>query len=209
MIKVLQSDCSGEYLSNAFSKHLTDTSTACRLTIHDSPQLNGVAEHLNHTLVEKVQALLHMAGLPQNLWGEALHHSTWLKNCTSMRALGGRTPWQAVYGLPPDLSGLKHFGEAVWVHDPNGSKLDLRACKGHWIGFDVESRGHHVYWSANRSVGIECNIYFAASAQLEGENMDIPTPKTLLSKLHTMLLQPALPLPVIPPQPATAPAPPS
>jgi len=72
----LQPDRGGEYLSNAFSKHLADAGTARRLTIHDSPQLNGVAEHLNCTLVEKVRALLHMAGLPQNLWGEALRHST-------------------------------------------------------------------------------------------------------------------------------------
>jgi len=150
-----------------------------------------------------------MAGLPQNLWGEALRHSTWLKNRTSTRALGGGTPWQVVYGSPPDLSRLKRFGEAVWVHDPNGSKLDLRVCEGRWIGFDVESRSHHVYWSANRSVGIEHNVYFAASTWLKGENMDVPTPKTLLSEPHATPLQPAPPPPVIPPQPATAPAPPS
>jgi len=61
--------------------------------------------------------LLHMAGLPQNMWGEALCHSTWLKNRTSTWALGGKTPWQALYGTPPNLSGLKRFGEAVWVHN--------------------------------------------------------------------------------------------
>jgi len=62
------------------------------LADYDTPQLNGIAERLNWMLVEKVRALLHMAGFPQNMWGEALRHSTWLKNHTSTWALGGKTP---------------------------------------------------------------------------------------------------------------------
>lgn len=115
-------------------------------TVHDTPQLNGIAERLNCTLAEKMRALLYMASLPKSLWGEALRHSTWLKNRTSTRALGGKTPWEALYGSPPDLSRLKRFGEAVWVHDPDGSKLDPCAREGCWIGFDIESRGHWVYF---------------------------------------------------------------
>ena len=75
-IKVLRSDRGSEYLSAAFDKHLADAGTARRLTVHDTPQLNGVAERLNRTLMEKVRALLHTSGMLQNLWGEALHHST-------------------------------------------------------------------------------------------------------------------------------------
>ena len=84
-------------------------------------------------------------------------------------------PWRALYGSPPNLSGLKHFGEMVWVHDPTGSKLDLHAHEGCWIGFNVESRGHCVYWPNNRSVSVERNIYFAVAERLEGECMDVPT----------------------------------
>ena len=81
-------------------------------------------------LMEKVHVLLHTSGMPQNLWGEALCHSTWLKNHTSTRALGGKTPWQAVYGTLPNLIGLKRFGETAWVHDMSGSKLDAHAWEG-------------------------------------------------------------------------------
>jgi transposase InsO family protein len=96
-IKVLRSDRGGEYLSGAFDRHLAAAAsgTARRITVHDTPQLNGIAGRLNRTLIEKVPALLHTSGLPQNMWGEALRHSTWLKNRTSTRALGGavwRTP---------------------------------------------------------------------------------------------------------------------
>jgi hypothetical protein len=46
-IKVLRSDRGGEYLSTAFDKHLADAGTVCRLTVRNTPQLNGVAERLN------------------------------------------------------------------------------------------------------------------------------------------------------------------
>ena len=205
-IKVLRSDRGGEYLSNEFDKHLAAAGTARRLTVHDTPELNGIAERLNRTLGEKVRALLHMAALPPNMWGEALRHSTWLKNRTSTRALGGMTPWQALYGTPPDLSRLKRFGEKVWVHDPTGSKLDPRAREGRWIGLDVESHGHRVYWPSNKSVSVERSVYFAAAERLEGEKMDVPTSKTFSSEPLTASSPASPPAPIDPPD-ASPPSP--
>src|SRR6266581_3131789 len=53
-IKVLHSNCSGEYLSNTFNAHLAAAGMACKLTVHDMPQLNGVAECLNHMLLKRI-----------------------------------------------------------------------------------------------------------------------------------------------------------
>jgi hypothetical protein len=212
-IKVLRSDRGGEYLSATFDKHLTDAGTARRLTVHNTPQLNGIVEHLNRTLMEKVHALLHTSGMPQNLWGEALHHSTWLKNHTSTQALGGKTPWQAVYGVPLNLNGLKHFGETAWVHDASGSKLDAHAWEGQWIGFDTESHGHRVYWPMKGTVSVERNIYFGAEQQLKGEPLAMPTFSTLNERPPAPAPAPAVPVLPDPPSAstpeATAPAPPA
>ena len=38
-------------------------------------QENGVMEHVNRTLLEKVHMMLHSAQLPKSLWGEALIHA--------------------------------------------------------------------------------------------------------------------------------------
>jgi transposase InsO family protein len=107
VIKVLRSDRGGEYLSGAFDQHLKKAGTARKLTTHDTPQLNGVAERLNRTLLERIRALTHASGLPKSLWGEALRHAAWLKNRTAMCALDGKTPFEALYGRPPDLSTLR------------------------------------------------------------------------------------------------------
>ena len=58
-------------------------------TVHDTPKHNGVAEWLNWTLLEWVQAMLHASQLPKFLWGEAVKHAVWLKNQTSTRVLDG------------------------------------------------------------------------------------------------------------------------
>jgi hypothetical protein len=109
-IKVLRSDCSGEYLSRDFDRHLAAAGTSWCITVHDTPQLNGVAEHLNHTIAKCVHAFTHTSSLPKTLWGEALRHATWLKNRTATHMLDGLTPFQALFGRAPDLSGLQRWG---------------------------------------------------------------------------------------------------
>ena len=70
-VKQLHSDSGGEYLSSEFSTHLNTHGIEQRLTAHDTPQENSVAERLNRTILEKVCAMLHSAQLPKYLWGEA------------------------------------------------------------------------------------------------------------------------------------------
>ena len=171
-IKALRSDRGGEYLSNAFNAHLATAGTARKLTPHDTPQLNGVAERLNRTLLERIRAFTHESGLPKTLWGEALRHATWLKNRTATRALDGKTPFEALYGRAPDLSVLRVWGCPVWVHSAGGSKLDVRARQARWLGFDADTRAHRIFWPGTGKVAVERNVYFGSSAQLEGEDED-------------------------------------
>jgi hypothetical protein len=69
-IKVLHSDCGGEYLSKDFVNHLKAVGTQQKLTVHNTPQHNRIAKRLNCTLLEKVRAMLHDSGLPCMLWGK-------------------------------------------------------------------------------------------------------------------------------------------
>jgi hypothetical protein len=54
------------------------------LMTHDMLEHNGVTESLNCCLLEHMHAMLHQSGLPKMLWGEALNHAIWLKNCSLM-----------------------------------------------------------------------------------------------------------------------------
>jgi hypothetical protein len=76
-------------------------------------------------LLEQVCTLTHTSGLPKSLWGKALWHMAWLKNRMATQALDGKMPYEAMYGQSPDLSDLQRWGCATWVHDADGSKLDV------------------------------------------------------------------------------------
>jgi transposase InsO family protein len=58
-IKRLHSDHGGEYTGEVFSRFLAEQGTKQRLTMHDTPQHNGVAESLNH----------HLCKTPEGLYG--------------------------------------------------------------------------------------------------------------------------------------------
>jgi hypothetical protein len=179
-IKTLRSDRGGEYLSDEFTDHLEEKGTIRKLTVHDTPEQNGVAERLNGILITKVRAMLHDSGLPKFLWGEAVRHAVWLKNRTSTKALQNKTPHEAVTGVKPNLAGLHVWGCHVWVHDATGSKLDSRAKEGQWMGYDEQSKGHRVYWPGRRTVTVERNVTFlptvvsipgyTETSPIEGEN---------------------------------------
>jgi transposase InsO family protein len=86
--KCHRSDRGSEYTSNQFIAHLKQQGTERRLTTVDTPQHNGVAESLNCRLMKRTRAILLQAGLPKNLWAEAIHFTVWLKNHTSTKARG-------------------------------------------------------------------------------------------------------------------------
>ena len=172
-IKTLHSDRGGEYTGKEFVVHLKKQGTRQKLTVHDTPEHKGVAERLNHTILEKIRAMLHASGQPRFLWGEAAHHAVWLKNCTPTKALDGKTPFEVATGKKPDLSGLREWGCRVWVRNQESAKLGGRVAEGVWVGFDTKSNGSRIYWPAKKKVSIERNCYFdditRSSDGLEGE----------------------------------------
>jgi hypothetical protein len=177
-IKILRSDRGGEYLSGAFNQHLNAKGIVRHLTVHDTPEQNGVAERINHTLLERIHAILHAAQLPNALWGKALMHAVWLKNRTSTKALNDKTPYEMLTGQKPDMANLREWGSKIWIHTPDSSKLDGHAKEGKWLGFDAESKGSRVYSLDPRRVSIEHNIKFDDGYVLIPGSMPIKEEKT-------------------------------
>jgi hypothetical protein len=161
-IRVLHSDRGGEYLSEQFNSFLENKGTERKLTVHDTPEENGVAERLNRTLVERVRAMVIGSQLPTQLWGECLMHVVWIKNCTWTRALPpGITPYELLTGNMPELEDVPEWGAIVWVHNTTDGKLGDRAKEGRWIGYDRESKGHQIYWKERWAITVERSIVFS------------------------------------------------
>ena len=206
-LRKLRSDRGGEYLSAEFDKYLKDNGIKRQLTIHDSPQQNGVAERLNRTLVEHARAMILGRNMPMFLWPEAVNYATWLKNRLPSRAIPGETPYSLVHKTKPNLSRAREFGGKLYVHSTAGGKLEARAEEAVFVGIDEESKGYRVYWPEKRRVSIERNVTFVPmTTNIEtdgldvGESVPVSTPQNI---------QPTLPSDQAPPDPPVTPLRPS
>lgn len=131
-VKALRSDNGGEYCSTEFQSYLKNEGIQHQRTNSNSPFQNGKAERFNRSLMDKTRAVLQ--GLPRSLWAEGLNYVNYVRNLTWNRVLS-MSPYQAAYGIAPDLKDLRIFGTRVSVKDTNAkTKLSDRNNLGTFIG---------------------------------------------------------------------------
>ncbi|KAM7520477.1 hypothetical protein LguiB_019439 [Lonicera macranthoides] len=65
-LKILRTDC-GENFIYPFLEYCKETGIRRQLTVHYSPQQNGVAERKNRTIAEMARSMLKGKGLPNKL----------------------------------------------------------------------------------------------------------------------------------------------
>ena len=100
------------------------------MTVHDSPPSYRIAERYNSVLVEHIRAMLIDSGLPRFLWLEAMKFSIWVRNWMTTHALGGRTPYEALYRAKLNISNIYLWGSRVWVRNLMAGKLDPGGVRG-------------------------------------------------------------------------------
>ena len=76
------------------------------LIILKNPEQNGVAERMNHTLVETVRSMLCHANLPHRFWAEALSTATYLRNKSPTKAVTETAPYKAWTGEKPQVESF-------------------------------------------------------------------------------------------------------
>ncbi len=106
----------------------------------DSPSQNGAVEIYNGKLAVRTRSLLFGSGLPAKYWSLALLHSVYLHN-QLVHTVTKKTPFEAYFGMKPDLSLLKVFGSRVCVKRAGSrrSKLDKHDFKGIFLGYGNRS----------------------------------------------------------------------
>ena len=107
----------------------------------DSPSQNGGVEKWNDTLAVTLRALLYGAGLTAKFWSAALLHAAYLHN-RRVHSVTQKTPFEAWYGIQPDLKHLKMFGSRVCVKRTGHrrSKLDRHDFPGIFLGYTATNQ---------------------------------------------------------------------
>jgi transposase InsO family protein len=116
-------------------------------TVPYHPASNGVAEWTIGVLTGMVRAMLCDSGLPKVLWAEAFATATYVHNRTPTKALDGRTPFKALYGVKPDVSNVRAFSAPCAVVKPSEKlkKLDDRATMCYFVGYKYGGGGYQVW----------------------------------------------------------------
>ncbi|KAL0463181.1 UNVERIFIED_CONTAM: hypothetical protein Slati_0205700 [Sesamum latifolium] len=79
-----------------------------------TPQLNGVAERRNRTLLDMVRSMVSFTELPPSFWGYALETVAKLLNIAPSKSVP-RTPYEIWHGKPASYKYLRVWGSPAYV----------------------------------------------------------------------------------------------
>jgi hypothetical protein len=146
--QTIHSDNAKELMQEEWKKVCNDIMISTTYTKPHSPWQNR-AEGQIRELKRYIQWKMKAKNVPKRLWNYCVKLSCDVKNKTASNhfALEGRTPYEAIYGHPPDMSSLCAFDfhEPVWFYDPHSFPEENRIL-GRWLG-----EAHHIgqamcYW---------------------------------------------------------------
>ena len=114
-IKIFRSDNALEYTQYAFQAILHSYGTVHHLTCPGTSQQNGRAERKLRHILDTVHALLLSAKVPASFWGEAALHVVHAINRIPSPVIHNQTPYERLYGSPPDYRHLHSFDSACFI----------------------------------------------------------------------------------------------
>ena len=133
-IKALRSDRGGEYLSDEFRDYLKDNGIVSQLAPPATPQLNGVSERRNRTLLDMVRSLLIHSELPTSFWGYALETAIYVLNRVPTKSVPN-TPYELWTGKKPSVRHLKIWGCPAHVKRTSADKLESKTSRCLFVGY--------------------------------------------------------------------------
>ena len=160
-IHTLRCDNGGEYIPNTLKKFCRDNGIFIDYTIARTPELNGVAERMNRTLMNKVRAMLIESNVPKKFWTEALLAAVYTLNRSPSSTLNFQfTPAEIWYNRKPDVSNLRVFGCVAYRHIDKTlrSKLDSKTSK--CVMFGYTTNGYRLWDLSKEKLILERNVKF-------------------------------------------------
>ena len=113
-------------------------------TIHHAPQQNGVAKHMNQTLLQCARCMRLYDGLPNEFWARVVNIASYLVNRSPSTGIDFKTPQEVWYGTYFDYSNLCVFGCLAYAHAIDG-KLEPMAIKCIFLRYVAGVKGYRLW----------------------------------------------------------------
>ncbi|CAN1245512.1 Retrovirus-related Pol polyprotein from transposon TNT 1-94 [Linum grandiflorum] len=216
-LKCLRTDNGGEYIG-PFDAYCKEKGIRHQFTPPKTPQLNGLAERMNKTLMERVRCLLSHSKLPHSFWGEALLAVVHVWNRSPSVSLDFEAPEKIWTGRDVSYKHLRVFGCKAFVHIPRDerSKLDSKTRSCVFIGYGQDEFGYRFFDPIQKKLIRSRDAVFmenetiediqkagrdtsSADASSTPRELDYPTPT--VGDFHPEIAEPEAPLEVQPDDP--------
>lgn len=169
-ISKLRCDNGREFVNDDLKNWCKKRGIIMDLTTPYTPQLNGKAERMNRTLIEKTRALLTDAQRDKSFWGEAARTAAYLINRSPTSAIQG-TPFENWTSKKPNLSRLQIFGCNAYTKTLAPlKKLDDRCKKYIFVGY--APNGYRLYDQERKKIIISRDVVFAEKDKEEKPNKE-------------------------------------
>lgn len=128
-----------------------------------TPQQNGFIERDIRTVEESARTMLNQAKLPRKLWAEAVSSAIYVLNMVPTSRNPKITPYEAWFGVRPNLKNLRIFGQEAIVNRPiyfREGKWDLTGESMRVVGYTNRSNTYRFYNPQKDKIIISCDVTF-------------------------------------------------
>lgn len=151
-IATLRCDNGREYISDKLKEFCRNNGTVIDYTVPYTPELNGKAERLNRTLVEKARSMAYEAGMPKEFWNEAVHVAAYLYNRSPTSSNEKNvTSAEIWYNRKPEVSNLRVLRELR-------TKFDFKSEKCIMMGYT--NTGYRLWSLEKQKIIISRDVAF-------------------------------------------------
>ncbi|KAL0375669.1 UNVERIFIED_CONTAM: hypothetical protein Scaly_0684500 [Sesamum calycinum] len=109
-----------------------------------TPQLKGVSERRNRTLLDMVGSMMSFTELPLSFWGYALEMTAKLLNIAPSKKIS-QTTYEIWHGKPASYKYLKVWGSLEYIKRSVGDKLDTKSSLCRFIRYPEKTAGYYFY----------------------------------------------------------------
>lgn len=128
----------------------------------ETPQMNGIAERTNRTLLDLVRSMLKSAQLPQKFWAEAIATAAYVRNRVCHSSLKDQIPLAIWTNKTPSIRHLKAYGSLAYAHlvRQGQKKLDDRAVPCVMVGYASQTKAYRLWCPKTQDVIVTKHVRF-------------------------------------------------
>lgn len=171
-VRIIRSDNGTEFKNQAMSLYLEARSISQEFSAAYTPEQNGEAERNNRTIDDRARSMIQAAGLPLELWAEAVSTAVYVSNRMINKRHPDMTPFELFYGRKPNLAHLVKFGQPVHVIENRrrDSKFSAKTREAFVVGYGKRLNTYRCLIKGTKEIVTTCDVVPAHHKAISSES---------------------------------------